>query len=222
MKNLQVLLGSFLISAFAYAQHTPYFASHPSLSPDANEVYFSYDGDIWKVSADGGSAMRIVALEGEEKNPMVSPDGRWLAFTSNQYGNEDVFVLSLETGEVTQLTFHQAADNVESWSWDSKTIYFTSNRYNNFGSYAISVDGGTAKPLFNTFFSNSDGLVETPEGNYLFTSSMESNRQVARKRYKGANNPDILFFNPKTEEFNQLTTYEGKDFNPTVDANGNI
>src|SRR5699024_1400574 len=71
-------------------------------------------------------------------------------------------------------------------------------------------------------FSNSDGLVETPEGNYLFTSSMESNRQVARKRYKGANNPDILFFNPKTEEFNQLTTYEGKDFNPTVDANGNI
>lgn len=222
MKKLKVLLGSFLISAFAYAQHTPYFASHPSLSPDANEVYFSYDGDIWKVSADGGSAMRIVALEGEEKNPMVSPDGRWLAFTSNQYGNEDVFVLSLETGEVTQLTFHQAADNVESWSWDSKTIYFTSNRYNNFGSYAISVDGGTAKPLFNTFFSNSDGLVETPEGNYLFTSSMESNRQVARKRYKGANNPDILFFNPKTEEFNQLTTYEGKDFNPTVDANGNI
>src|SRR5699024_5883965 len=119
-------------------------------------------------------------------------------------------------------TFHQAADKVESWSWDSNTIYFTSNRYNGFGSYAVSVEGGTAKPLFNTYFSTSDGLVETPEGNYLFTNSMESNRQIARKRYKGANNPDVLFFNPKTEEFKKLTTYIGKDFHPTVDQNGEI
>src|SRR5699024_11879175 len=113
-------------------------------------------------------------------------------------------------------------DKVESWSWDSKTIYFTSNRYNSFGSYAVSVEGGTAKPIFNTFFSTSDGLVETPKGNYLFTNSMESNRQVARKRYKGANNPDILFYNPNTEEFKKLTTYLATDFHPTVERNGEL
>lgn len=222
MRKLSILLGSFLFSLLSYAQHVPYFASTPSLSPDASEVYFSYDDDIWKVPTTGGLAMRITALEGQEKNPMLSPDGKWLAFTSNQYGNDDVFLLSIATGVITQLTFHEAADKVESWSWDSKTIYFTSDRYNSFGSYAVSVEGGTAKPLFNTYFSTSDGLVETPEGNYLFTNSMESNRQVARKRYKGANNPDILFFNPKTEEFKKLTTYIGKDFNPTVDKNGQI
>src|SRR5690625_1591474 len=222
MKKLSILLGSFLFSMLSHAQHTPYFATTPSLSPDASEVYFSYDGDIWKVPTIGGQALRITALEGQEKNPVLSPNGKWLAFTSNQYGNDDVFVLSLETGVISQLTFHQAADKVESWSWDSKTIYFTSNRYNSFGSYAVSVEGGTAKPLFNTFFSTSDGLVETPEGNYLFTNSMESNRQVARKRYKGANNPDILFYNPNTEEFKKLTTYLGKDFHPTVDRNGEI
>src|SRR5690625_2291918 len=148
----------------SHAQHTPYFATTPSLSPDASEVYFSYDGDIWKVPTIGGQALRITALEGQEKNPVLSPNGKWLAFTSNQYGNDDVFVLSLETGVISQLTFHQAADKVESWSWDSKTIYFTSNRYNSFGSYAVSVEGGTAKPLLKTFISTSDGLVETPEG----------------------------------------------------------
>lgn len=221
MKKLSILLGSFLFTMLAHAQHTPYFASYPSLSPDANQVYFTYDGDIWKVPSLGGAAMRVTALEGEEKKPMVSPDGKWLAFTSNQYGNDDVFLLSIETGEITQLTFHQAADKVESWSWDSKTIYFTSNRYNSFGSYAVSVKGGTAKPLFDNYFATSDGLVETPEGAYLFTNSMESNRQVARKRYKGANNPDILYYNPETEEYKRLTTYIGKDFNPTLDKNGN-
>lgn len=222
MRKLSILMGSFLFTLLSHAQHTPYFTSYPSLSPDAKEVYFTYDSDIWKVATNGGAAMRITALEGEEKNPKVSPDGKWLAFTSNQYGNDDVFLLSLETGEITQLTYHQAADTVESWSWDSKTIYFTSNRYNGFGSYAVSIDGGTAKPLFDSYFSTSDGLVETPDGAYLFTNSMESNRQVARKRYKGANNPDILYYNPNTEEFKKLTTYIGKDFNPTVDSKGNI
>lgn len=221
MKKISVFLGSLLFTALTHAQHTPHFASYPSLSPDASEVYFTYDSDIWKVPTKGGAAMRVTALEGEEKKPMVSPDGKWVAFTSNPYGNDDIFLLSIETGVITQLTFHQAADQMESWSWDSKTIYFTSNRYNSFGSYAVSVEGGTAKPLFSNFFATSDGLVETPDGAYLFTNSMESNRQVARKRYKGANNPDILYYNPETEEYKRLTTYIGKDFNPTLDQKGN-
>lgn len=222
MKKLKLLASSILISAYAYAQQSPFFTSYPSLSPDSKEIYFSYDTDIWKVPSNGGTALRITALEGEEKKPMISPDGKWLAFTSNQYGNDDVYLLNLKTGEITQLTFHEASDVVESWSWDSKTIYFTSNRYNNFGSYAVSIEGGTAVPLFNSFFTTSDGLIETPEGSFIFTNSMESNRQVARKRYKGANNPDLLFYNPNTEDFQQLTKYEGKDFHPTIDKKGNI
>src|SRR5690625_7732319 len=113
MKKLSILLGSFLFTMLSHAQHTPYFATTPSLSPDASEVYFSYDGDIWKAPTIGGQALRITALEGQEKNPVLSPNGKWLAFTSNQYGNDDVFVLSLETGVISQLTFHQAADRSE-------------------------------------------------------------------------------------------------------------
>lgn len=65
-------------------------------------------------------------------------------------------------------------------------------------------------------------MVETPKGEYLFTNSSESANQTTRKRYKGENNPDILGYNPKTNSFKQYTDYNGKDFNPTVDRNGNI
>ena len=74
-----------LLSAFTFAhvsaQNNTHFTSTPSLSPDGNTAYFSFDGDIWKVNSNGGNAARITALEGEEINPRVSPDGKWLAFS---------------------------------------------------------------------------------------------------------------------------------------------
>lgn len=211
-----------LLPLLSYAQDSTFFAAHPTLSPDGKEVYFSFDDDLWKVPAEGGEANRITALEGEAINPRVSPDGKWLAFTSNQYGNNDVFVLSLDHGEIKQLTFHQASDKVVSWSWDSQQIYFTSNRYNDIATYAINVFGGSPKPVFEGYFTNSDGLVELPSGAFLFTDSKETFLYPSRKRYKGANNADLLSFDPKTEDFKQLTTYEGNDFYPTVDKKGTI
>ncbi|BFO65349.1 S41 family peptidase [Chryseobacterium sp. KCF3-3] len=204
------------------AQEKSYFLSSPSLSPDGKTAYFSYDGDIWKADSNGGNASRITALDGEEINPRLSPDGKWLAFSSNQYGNYDVYLMPAGGGTIKQLTFHTGRDEMESWAWDSKTIYFTSTRNNNFGSFKTTIEGKTPEKLFNNYFNYTNGLVETPAGEYLFTSSSESAHQVQRKRYKGENNPDILGYNPKSNSFKQYTNYEGKDFNPSVDKNGII
>lgn len=220
-KIVFTLLSAFAISQVS-AQEKVYFTSTPSLSPDAKTVYFSYDGDIWSTDINGGNAARITALEGEEINPRVSPDGKWLAFSSNQYGNYDIYVMPINGGQIKQLTFHQAKDEVESWSWDSKSIYYTSNQNNGFGSFKIDLDGKTPEALFTNYFNTTNGLVETPQGEYIFTNSSESASQVTRKRYKGENNPDLLGYNPTTKSYKQYTDYNGKDFNPTVDKNGII
>ncbi len=222
MKKTVFTLLSALTITQLFAQEKAYFSSNPSFSPDAKTIYFSYDSDIWKVDANGGNATRITALEGEEINPRVSPDGKWLAFSSNQFGNYDIYLMPINGGEIKQLTFHQAKDEVESWSWDSQTIYFTSNQNNNFGSFKINIDGKTPQPLFTNYFNTTNGLVETPNGDYIFTNSTESANQVARKRYKGENNPDLLSYNPNSKAFKQLTNYNGKDFNATVDQKGII
>ncbi|MGV0965797.1 S41 family peptidase [Empedobacter falsenii] len=220
-KIVFTLLSAFAISQVS-AQEKVYFTSTPSLSPDAKTVYFSYDGDIWSTDINGGNAARITALEGEEINPRVSPDGKWLAFSSNQYGNYDIYIMPINGGQIKQLTFHQAKDEVESWSWDSKSIYFTSNQNNGFGSFKINLDGKTPEALFTNYFNTTNGLVETPQGEYIFTNSSESASQVTRKRYKGENNPDLLGYNPTTKSYKQYTDYNGKDFNPTIDKNGII
>lgn len=216
---IALLIGS---SLSVSAQIQPTFLSHPTLSPDAKTIVFSYEGDLWKVPSAGGAALRLTAMQGNEVMPRISPDGKWLAFSSNQNGNMDVYVMAMEGGDIKQLTHHESADEVDSWSWDSETLYFTSGRENRFSSYKVARDGGTAQRLFPHFFNFIHNTVETPSGELLFTDSWESYSSANRKRYKGAFNPDIKGYNPKDKSFKTYTTYMGKDLWPIVDKNGVI
>ncbi|MBN2432995.1 MAG: PD40 domain-containing protein [Acidobacteria bacterium] len=199
------------------------FLSDPTLSPDGSSVVFAYQGDLWRIPAEGGTALRLTGMRGEESQPRYSPDGRWLAFTGSQDGNGNVYVMPVTGGEIRQLTYHDANDLVDSWSWDSQQIYFTSDRYNNFSAYRVARTGGTPVRLFSNFFNTPHGIVENPRtGAWLFTDTWESFRFAHRKRYKGDYNPDLKTYHPETKEFEVLTTYRGKDFWPTIDRAGNI
>src|SRR5471032_3189221 len=78
----------------------------------AGKVAFSYLGDIWVVNEDGSNVLRLTDSRGHEMNPRFSPDGRWIAFSSNRYGNNDVFVVAATGGTPRRLTFHTGNDEV--------------------------------------------------------------------------------------------------------------
>lgn len=204
------------------AQNDVYFASTPSLNPDGTEIIFTYDGDLWKVPTNGGTATRLTAMAGQESYPRVSPDGKWIAFSSAQYGNTDVFVMPYGGGDIERLTYHSSADQMEAWSWDSKTIYFRSGRYNSRSAYSTNRDGGTPARIFDHYFNWPHNLAIHPNGDIYFNESGESANQVARKRYKGAYNPDIKSFNLKSGDFKKHTSYEGKDMWASIDKEGNV
>ena len=228
---MTLLFRSFALTIFAIFcaaatvnafQTTPHFTNHPMLTPDGEMIIFSYETDLWKVPAEGGTATRITAMDGMETRPSVSPDGQWLAFSSNQYGNMDVYVMPLAGGEITQLTFLQAADEVESWSWDSQTVYFTSSRENRFSTWEVNAEGGTPSRLFSHFHNTDHNLAVHPDGRYFFNTSWESKNQAHRKRYRGPFAPQIEVYDPETESYEKLTQYEGKDMWQTIDGEGTV
>ena len=90
MKKAYSILVLLIFATALHAQSDVYFASTPSLNPDGSEIIFSYDSDLWKVTTNGGTATRITAMDGNESYPRVSPDGKWIAFSSEQYGNTDI------------------------------------------------------------------------------------------------------------------------------------
>ena len=210
-------------NAFTQDKNAVYFTDHPALSPDGNTLYFAYAGDIWKVPASGGLATRLTAMEGDERFPRPSPDGKWLAFSAQQFGNTDVYLLPLEGGEIRQLTYHDANDLVCSWSWDSGFIYFTSGRYNRVSGYKVSVEGGTPMRMFPNYHHTVHDIAEHPRGGEIFfNESWESFNNISRKGYKGDHNPDVQSFNPRSGEFKQYTNWNGKDFGVTFDRQGNF
>src|SRR5438105_12759348 len=88
-----------LSGAVASAQEPIRFGRTPDISPDGKLVAFSYLGDIWIVETIGGVARPVTMHEAHDILPAFSPDGRWLAFSSNRHGNYDVFVVPVEGGK---------------------------------------------------------------------------------------------------------------------------
>ena len=94
MRKLLFVL-CFFVSYLVQAQDSLFFATQPVLTPDAKEIYFCYDGGIWRVPVIGGTAARVTAMAGYQISPKISPDGKWLAFSSDEQGNNNVYVTLL-------------------------------------------------------------------------------------------------------------------------------
>lgn len=206
------------------AQKSFYFTSTPTLTPKGDEVIFSYNGNLWRSSTNGGFASQITSLQGLTNRPRVSPDGKWIAFSNSQFGNSDVYVMPAAGGDIRRLTFHSGSDLVESWSWDSKWIYFTSNRYDRMSSYKVSVEGGTPLRIFSSdYFDYTHDAFENPiSGEIFFDDTWESFNFYNRIGYKGAFNPDVQSYNPKTKEYKRYTNWKGKDMSVSIDKQGKI
>jgi tricorn protease len=131
--------------------------------PDVHgdKVVFTYGGDLWLASTSGGSATRLTAHPGLELFAKFSPDGKWIAFTGQYDGDEQVYVIPVGGGVPKQLTFYPARgpltprwgyDNqVYGWTPDGKSVIFRSGReYFDLGDsrlYTISVSGGMPEAL---------------------------------------------------------------------------
>jgi tricorn protease len=74
-----------------------------------DKVAFTYGGDLWSASASGGAATRLTAHPGLELFAKFSPDGKWIAFTGQYDGDEQVYVMPNGGGIPRQLTFDPAA-----------------------------------------------------------------------------------------------------------------
>jgi tricorn protease len=101
---LVVALGPSLARAQEYAPTR--LLRFPDIHGDV--VVFSYGGDLWRADAAGGTAARLTAHPGVELFGKFSPDGRWIAFTGQYDGDEQVYVIPAAGGEPRQLTFYPA------------------------------------------------------------------------------------------------------------------
>lgn len=95
---------------------------HPTLHGD--RIVFVCEDDLWTVSADGGVARRLTANPGRCLFPVLSPDGTKIAFTGQDEGPSEVYVMDAEGGAPERLTHLGALMQTAAWRPDGTSIVF--------------------------------------------------------------------------------------------------
>src|SRR5580693_1512549 len=89
--------------ASAQSPEQPLLLRQPTLS--ATDIVFAYGNDLWRVSRDGGEAVRLTAGPGTKSGPHFSPDGKWIAFTGEYDGKRNVYVVPATGGSPQRVTY---------------------------------------------------------------------------------------------------------------------
>ena len=189
-----------------------------------NRIVLSYAGDLWTVSSHGGVATRLTAHPGLELFPKFSPDGRWVAFTGQYDGDEQVCVIPAVGGVPTQLTYYPARgplpprwgyDNqVYDWTPDGQSVLFRSLRYSTDLSdsrlFLVSTSGGLPVPLAMPESGAGD---LSPDGTRVVYSPLFRDFRTW-KRYEGGWAQELYVFDRESHDVERITNHPRADRDP--------
>src|SRR4051794_20305662 len=201
IRNALLVATAVLLPAASHAQVK--LLRHPTYSK--GKVAFSYLGDIWTANDNGSGAQRLTDNKARDIYPRFSPDGNWVAFSSNRDGNYDVFLIAAAGGKPRQLTFHTADDNVVGWSPDGKKVLFSSTRAKGaFPTVAtlfeISVDGGIEEPVPTDWGASGS---YSPDGRKL--AFMRHPSVWSRKHYRGSYAADLWVLDVAAKSYTKIS-----------------
>jgi tricorn protease len=190
VRTTLALTAGLLLAGSVAAQDSTRLLRQPSISD--THVAFTYGSDVWVAPRGGGDAVRITSTPAVEEHPMLSPDGRHIAFTSNRSGTASVYVVPVEGGMPTRLTWHPSGSQVRGWSPDGSRVLFASGRETAPRPYmrlwTVSVEGGPSELIQAPWAF--DGWM-SPDGGQIAIDRMDRWDEEWRS-YRGGQNTSLV------------------------------
>jgi tricorn protease len=193
-------------------------------STNGSEIVFTYAGDLYKASVDGGEARRLTAHVGYEMFPRFSPDGKTIAFTGHYDGNTEVYTIPVDGGEPLRLTYtatnrrddlgdRMGPNNiVMCWTADGDGVVYRNRTSGGFTGRlcTVSKDGGLSD------------IIPLPEGGFCSYSpdgkKLAYNRVMREfrtwKYYKGGMADDVWIYDAEKKKVENITNNDAQDIFP--------
>lgn len=210
------------------AQENPLWMRYPAISPDGQQIVFSYKGDLYKVATQGGQAQLLTLHSAHDYRPVWSTDGKHIAFASNRYGNFDVYLMSAQGGAPTRLTYHSSDDFPMDFTRDNRSVIFSSlrtdaatNRLFPSGrlpeTYQISREGGRPQQYLSLPM---DAAKFNKDGSLLAYHDKKGYEDEFRKHHQSSIARDLWVYDVNKKNYTQVTTFGGEDRNPIFTPDG--
>ncbi|MDF9830587.1 S41 family peptidase [Parabacteroides sp. PF5-6] len=221
-KRILFILLSFMIAATMYAADEARLLRFPATN--GSEVVFSYAGDLYKVSLNGGEAQRLTSHIGYEMFPRFSPDGQTIAFTGQYDGNTEVYTIPVTGGEPLRVTYtptnrrddlgdRMGPNNmVMGWHPNGQEIVFRNRISSSFDGklHRVNKEGGLSE------------VIPLPEGG--FCSYSPDGKQLAYNRvmrefrtwkyYEGGMADEVWIYSPEKQTVENITNNKAQDIMP--------
>lgn len=211
MKAIRLIAAAMLVSSVAAATETKDEARLLRFpATNSSEVVFSYAGDLWTVSINGGEAKRLTSHLGYEMFGRFSPDGKTIAFTGEYDGNREVYTIPATGGTPFRVSYTATNSRDElgdrmgpnnmvmTWTPDGKSIVFRNRISDGFSGELWTVPADGAMPT----------KLPLPEGGFCSYSpdgkKLAYNRVMREfrtwKYYRGGMADDIWIYDGKKVE----------------------
>ncbi|MFK5955014.1 MAG: S41 family peptidase [Planctomycetota bacterium] len=191
----------------------------PALSPDATQVAFSHQGDIWVAPVKGGRAVRLTANDAYEGRPRWSPDGRSLAFVSNRHGNWDIYTMPAWGGTPNRITWHSEGERLYQWLDDDRLLMGAQR------------DRRYSRRDLGAWIAYTDGRTPTVIGDWAIMAASVSqdgktmvyergHGDPSRRAYRGPANSSLWTYDMESHLHKQITESDGNDLAPMLSPDG--
>lgn len=187
----------------------------PSISPDGSEIVFTWGGDLWRASADGGRATRLTRHQLDDLHSSWSPDGQWITFTSMRDGYMNLWRIHRDGTRLKQLTQGDRFARNPAYGLNSNgqpVITFSGSLeadvYREERPYMVSPEGGEYTRLHDAFGSEPQ---LSPNGRRVVFTRGGYYHGWNRRHYRGPDAMNIWLYDLDSKDFEAVTTHNGDD-----------
>ena len=184
--------------------------------------------DVYLFERPGATPRRLTTAPGLDYNPVVSPDGRWVVFTSERTGNPELYTVDLlKPGKPVRLTESDAMEDAADFSPDGGTLVFVSSRAGNPDVYSMPFDpehpDAEGTPVNLTRHAAGDyNPAFSPDGTQiLFSSSRDADDIVSGpSAAAGYEASELYLMQADGTNVRRLTRQDGWDGSPAWSSDG--
>lgn len=223
MKKISLLGAlSVLLGQMVFGQSNPQWIRYPAISPDGNQIVFTYKGDLFTVPSKGGEAKQLTFHEAHDYKAVWSKDGQKIAFASDRYGNFDIFIMDASGGPAERLTFHSNDEIPYDFSSDGAHVIFGAQRMDiaahrqyPTGSqpelYQVPLKGGRVDQIWTI---PAEYVQSSSDGSKMIYHDKKGGENEWRKHHQSGIARDIWLYDAASNSHQMLSTFYGEDRNP--------